>query len=156
MRKRTYTKEELILAIKSSTSIRQVLIALGLAPRGGSYKTIHNAIKKFNIDTSHFVGQAWSKNKALNTRVSTEDYLANKKPISSFKLKIRLLQEKLLQPVCCYCNLAEWLGNPIPLELDHIDGDRNNNNLNNLRLLCPNCHALTPNYRGKNKGKGCY
>lgn len=55
---------------------------------------------------------------------------------------------------CVTCNLTEWLGDPIPLELDHIDGNAGNNYPENLRLLCPNCHAKTPTHKAKNKGNG--
>ncbi|MBI1259195.1 MAG: hypothetical protein GC204_17125 [Chloroflexi bacterium] len=54
---------------------------------------------------------------------------------------------------CERCGLAEWLEQPIPLELHHMDGDSDNNTEGNLQLLCPNCHALTENYKGANKGK---
>lgn len=55
---------------------------------------------------------------------------------------------------CVSCDRTEWLGEPIPLEVDHVDGDHKNNYPKNLRLLCPNCHTRTPTYKGKNKGKG--
>jgi len=54
---------------------------------------------------------------------------------------------------CAMCSCAEWLGTSIPLELDHIDGDSDNSSRSNLRLVCPNCHALTPTYKGRNKGR---
>lgn len=71
----------------------------------------------------------------------------------SNKLRIRLLNEGYMSHECSECRLTEWMGKPIPLELDHVDGDNSNNMLENLRLLCPNCHAQTDNYRGKNWGK---
>lgn len=71
----------------------------------------------------------------------------------SNKLRKRLINEGWLEAQCSECALTEWRGYPIPLELDHVDGNNTNNVLSNLRLLCPNCHAQTENYRGKNWGK---
>jgi hypothetical protein len=154
---RTYTDEQLREAIVSSTSIRQVLIKLGLNPKGGgAYRSIHQSIKTLCIDTSHFKGQGWSQGNTLQFKIDTGDYLSNKKKVQSYKLKIRLIKEKLLLPKCNVCCLEEWMNKPIPLELDHKDGNHYNNNLSNLQLLCPNCHAQTPTHAGKNKGKTSY
>lgn len=70
--------------------------------------------------------------------------------VQSNKLRIKLLKEGLKQPICERCKNSEWQGQLIPLEVHHIDGNKSNNELHNLQLLCPNCHALTPTYRGKN------
>ena len=69
---------------------------------------------------------------------------------------IRVIRRHLLeQSGCCSeCGITEWNGKPITLELDHIDGHHYNNDISNLRLLCPNCHSQTPTYRAKNKGNG--
>jgi 5-methylcytosine-specific restriction endonuclease McrA len=82
-----------------------------------------------------------------------DKYLSNEFPIHSYKLKNRLIKEGIFNAICSSCKLDEWLGKPIALELDHINGNSSNNNLDNLRLLCPNCHAQTDTYRGKNIGK---
>jgi len=67
---------------------------------------------------------------------------------------IREFVKKIQGHQCSMCKGKTWLGNKIPLDLDHIDGNAGNNKLENLRLLCPNCHATTDTYKGKNRGKG--
>lgn len=147
-----YTIEQLSEAVRTSTSIRQVCIKLNIAPKGGNNATIKKRICKLNLDTSHFLGSP-QKGQRKRLRCPVEHYLNNNKPIGSNRLRKRLLREGILEPQCAHCTLTLWLGQDIPLELDHIDGNPNNNSLTNLRLLCPNCHAMTPTYRGKNKQK---
>jgi hypothetical protein len=148
-----YSESQLREAIKSSTSMRQVLLKLNVAPYGGNYDVLRKAVKYFNLDTSHFTGQAWNRGKILSPKQPTESYLNNEVPIQSYKLKNRLLKEGLLESICAQCGNTHWLGKPVPLELDHINGDNRDNRLGNLQLLCPNCHALTPTYRSKNRAK---
>lgn len=150
--KHTYTIQELVDAITKSTSIRQVLMLLNIAPKGGNYQTILRRIKKHNICTLHFTGQGHNKGKQFpNREIPLSSYLDNTIAINSFRLKQKLLTANVFPHQCFNCKLEHWLENPIPLELDHIDGNSENNNLVNLRLLCPNCHALTATYRGKNQ-----
>lgn len=151
MTKRKFTNKEFIEAVKSSISIREVLIKLNLRPAGGNYQSFRNLAKELELDTSHFLGQGHSKGKTIGPKRSVEEYLNNEAPAKSYRLKNRLLKEGYLQHICSNCNLTTWLGGPMPLELHHIDGNSRNNNLQNLTLLCPNCHTLTPNYRGKGK-----
>ena len=151
MKLRKYTEQQLVSAVKESRSLAQTLKKLGVAPYGGNYAVLKNAIVHFNLDTSHFTGQIWNKGVKLPPRQPLEKYLNNEIRILSFKLKNRLLKENVLPHKCSNCELEEWLGKPIPLELDHINGNPQDNKFTNLRLLCPNCHALTPTYRGKNK-----
>lgn len=144
-----YTEEAFIAAVAASTSKRQVMLKLGVIAEGGNYATISRHIKTLGLDTSHFLGQA-ARRGSHRPIVPIERYLNNEVATKSNELKRRLLREGILQPICVSCHNTEWLGKPIPLELDHKDGDNQNNHLDNLRLLCPNCHAQTPTYRGKN------
>ena len=148
-----YSLTNLVAAVKTSTSMRQALIKLGVAPYGGNYDVLRKTIACFQLDTSHFTGQAWNKGQTISPRQPLERYLNNEIPIQSFKLRNRLLKENVFKHQCAMCNKTTWLQRPIPLELDHINGNRQDNRLTNLRLLCPNCHALTPTYRSKNRVK---
>lgn len=147
---RKYTLEDLKIAVSSSYSKAQALRKLRIKDYGGNYRTINKAIKRHNIDISHFKGQAINKGKIIGPKRHISDYLNNKHPIASCKLKKRLIKEGLMDNKCSHCLRSEWMGQSIPTELDHINGDHFNNNLSNLRILCPNCHALTPTYKGRN------
>ena len=151
MERHKYSVDDLKNAVKNSRSIAQVLDKLGIVPAGGNYQTVKRRIAKYSIDTSHFGGQSWNKGKITGPKKPIEFYLTKNSIVQSFKLKKRLLSENIFQHKCCNCHATQWLKHPIPLELHHIDGDHYNNELSNLTLLCPNCHALTDNYRGKNK-----
>ncbi len=152
MRYLNYTKDELIQAIQTSNSYAEALRKIGLIPIGGNYATIRKAIKQYNLDTTHMTGQLWSKGRIIGPKVPITEYLTNSKSINTHNLRLRLLHEKYFKPKCQNCFNETWQGKPIPLELHHIDGNRLNNNLKNLNLLCPNCHSQTDNYRGKNIG----
>ncbi len=135
---RNYSKEDIINAVHNSTSLAEVLRKLNLAPMGGNYMTIKIKIKEFDLDIKHFKGQGWAKDKftiPLEAKRSNE------------AIKRHLVYN--LGHKCQNCNKSKWINKLIPLELEHIDGNSLNNELSNLKLLCPNCHALTPTYRRK-------
>lgn len=150
------TREQLEVAVASSRSLAEIARRLGLDPRlGGTYRRLHVLIDKYRLDTSHIRGQGWSKDQTVSSARATpiEDVLVAGRPHNSSNLRQRLVGAGLKQERCEGCGRDWWQGHPIPLELDHINGDRHDNRLENLRLICPNCHALTDNYRGRNIGR---
>lgn len=151
MKLHKYTEAQLREAVTASRSKRQTLLKLGIKAAGGNYRTLDKAIAHFSIDTSHFKGQGWTQGSKPGPKRDTSVYLNNQLPIKSHKLKTRLIREGIFKHKCYGCGKSRWQGHPIPIELDHINGDHKDNSLCNLRILCPNCHALTPTYRGKNK-----
>ena len=151
---RKWDRKGLEEAVKKSYSFAQVIKSLGLVPAGGNYKLVKELIAEQKLDISHFKGQGWAKGKSNPRNLEKPDiglYFENILPIQSQRLKQRLIDDKFFEHKCSNCGLETWLDEPIPLELDHINGDNKDNDFNNLRLLCPNCHALTDTYRGRNK-----
>lgn len=152
-----YTEEEFEYAVKSSYSLRGVLKMIGLQPAGGNYETAKRRIKKLNLDISHFTGQGhlngkthnWTKSKSLDEILVNDSSYSN-----TSKLRKRLIKCKIFEEKCYNCGKTLWLGEPIPLELEHKNGVKTDNRLENLTLLCPNCHAFTDTYRGKNINGG--
>ena len=115
---------------------------------GCNPKTINPVLQRLGIEyAGNQSGKGQTKKKPKMTLI---EYLATSKDIQSNKVRIKLLEEGYKEHKCECCGLTEWLGNPIPLELHHKDGNRYNNVIDNYELVCPNCHALTDSYRGKN------
>ena len=153
-KQRSWTDKQLIDAVNNSKSVRSVITLLKLIPAGGNYVQVQAKIKELCLDTSHFTGKGWNKGITYhsNSRPSLEDLLVNGSTVQSFKLKKRLYESGRKLPKCELCGWSEISKDGrIPLELDHINGDHNDNRLENLRILCPNCHCLQPTHRGRNK-----
>ena len=149
-----YTKPLLEDAVANSKSWRGVCRYLGLKIAGGTQHHLKKRCKDYGIDHSHFTGQAHNKGKRFGPKRPIEEYLKKDSPTSSHRLKLRLISEGLKEHKCEVCLGTEWMGKPVPIELDHIDGDHENNELSNLRIICPNCHAQTDTHAGKNIGAG--
>lgn len=153
-KKRSWTDDDLIAAVADSRSYRQVIIKLGLIPAGGNYAQVSRTIKNLGLDTSHFTGMGWNVGLNFVPRepIALEEILINGKEYQSYKLKARLIAAGHKSPKCELCGWAKQASDGrIPVELDHINGNRLDNRLENLRVLCPNCHSLQPTHRGKNK-----
>lgn len=148
---RKYSDEQFIEAVKESFSIRETLNKLDVIPSGGNYFTFHNHCKRLDLDISHFDGGAKTrKAKPYSAKLPLSEILILNSPASNAAIKKRLLAEGVKKQMCEYCLLSEWMGKPIPLELEHVNGNNRDNRLENLKIICPNCHALTPTYRGRN------
>ncbi len=145
--------EEFIEIVKNSYSIRACLEAQGLVAAGGSYKAFHKRVKGLGLDTSHFTGQGHLKGKTHNWKPETsiEDAFIIGGNLSSFSLNKKIRKYNLKEYKCSECGIFEWLGKELSLHIDHINGINNDNRLENLRFLCPNCHSQTDTYCGKNK-----
>lgn len=136
-------------ASEASASASEAAAKLGI-----KYDTYKKYAKKYGCFITNQSGKGISK--PSGTKISLEEILTGNHPqYQSNKLRLRLIKEGIFEHKCTSCELEEWLGRPIPLELEHIDGNPTNNTLENLELLCPNCHALTPTYRGKNVKTRC-
>ena len=135
-------------AVKISINFTEVLYQLDIPRQGNNSSTLKNILDDNNIDYSHFTGRARVYNKS---ETPIEDYLSNKKGISTFSLKLKLFKNNLKENKCEICGLTEWKNKPIICQLHHVDGNSSNNSLSNLQMLCPNCHSQTNNFCGKAK-----
>jgi hypothetical protein len=154
-KKRSWTDQQLQEAVRKSFSYRHVIILLGLIPAGGNYKQVKESIELLGLDTSHFTGMGWNIGLKFqpNPPKPLEELLILGSTPQSFVLKKRLYVAGLKEPKCELCGWAtRSIDGRVPVELDHINGDKKDNRLVNLRILCPNCHSLQTTHRGKNKG----
>lgn len=155
MSKRKWTDDEFRVAVAQSLSYAQVLQRLHLRAAGSNYDTVKRKIAELHLDISHMTGQGWNtgiRYTPLRTKRPLHEILVEHSTfVNANHLRERLLEEGVKEYRCECCGNNEWQGKPIPLELHHINAIRDDQRIENLQLLCPNCHALTENYRGKNK-----
>jgi len=161
MRKRTsiiwtLPKDNFQKIIENYKSLADILRHFGLHVGAGNYKTLKKRIKEDQIDISHIhLGINHNKGRQFGLNIKAlEDILANKGEYKGggSSLKLRLIRAGLKQDICESCGiLAIWNNKPITLQLDHIDGNPQNNNLINLQILCPNCHSQTHTWGGRNQ-----
>lgn len=139
-----YSFEEIQEKCLKSFSYRQFAEQLGYSPNGGGgIKQVKEIINKYNLDISHFKGQKWNKD-----IVDMTVFQYNK----SVRSEVLIRALTLLRGWSCEkCHRIEWEGQRIPLCVHHVDGNHINNELDNLQVLCPNCHAQTDNYCGRKK-----
>lgn len=139
---------------KKTNSLTEMLIEFGVVPRGGNYRTLKNilikrkyCIEKFeeNAKKTRFGGPEGKTNKIPDSEVFTTGTK------STSKLKNRYIKYTNCDIKCVKCGIKDtWNNEPLTLQLDHINGDSTDNRIENLRLLCPNCHSQTDTYARKN------
>lgn len=144
---RKFTRQEIETFVQKSFSYAALAEKLGYNNQAGSCsKSMKSMIEELQIDISHFKGQGWNNNNFDYSRFRKGNAIKSSQAIDAL-IFIRGYR-------CEKCGKEQWLDQPIPLEVHHEDGDSLNNEMDNLKLFCPNCHALTGNYRGKNINKG--
>ncbi len=157
MRPKKWTEEQLRAIVPQVSSVRQLIAKLGLIEAGGNYAQIKKFLKLYKVDHSHFTGMGWNVGlkMVINPPKPLEKILVKNSDYQSFKLKKRLFAAGLKKAKCEICGWAEMSADGrVPLELDHINGNHSDNRIDNLRILCPNCHSLQLTHRGRNRRNG--
>lgn len=162
------SRDTLATIVKECRSVDAMLAKLGL-PLGGRYnRELARRLRELSLDVAHFQGRAWSRGFTRATHPSVESsaskhtlpddtVFVENGPFLSGQSLVRRLRARGMPYCCAICNIVEWCGHPLVLHLDHINGVHNDHRIENLRLLCPNCHSQTETYCNKaREGTACY
>ena len=152
-----WSKERVQKAIEISDSYSETLRNLEIPVQGNNSSTLKRKIEEYGLDISHFTfNNQYTSGKSNFKYIPAKEYLGTGKFITTSKLKDKLIKEGLLINKCDKCGITEWQGQPIVCQLHHINGNPKDNRLENLQMLCPNCHSQTENYCGSANEKEHY
>lgn len=155
MWKYDWSKNTVTKAVSKSRSYAQTLrkIDPNMVPHHGNYNTLKRKIKKYRVSTEHFDHKPPKSKRGTGggVKIPLKDILVQNSTYAPSHLRKRLINEGVFDQKCSQCDITKWQGKPAPLQLDHINGVNDDNRLENLRFLCPNCHAQTPTYAGRNQ-----
>lgn len=150
-------KEILEKIVKESDTIHSVLVKMGKNTSAASYKSFHRKVKKYEIDITHFLSRKEITAKQFKEgklkKIPTNEMFTENSLVARNQIKNRIISENLIKYECCMCgNDGNWNGNKISLILDHKNGVNNDNRLDNLRFVCPNCNATLDTHCKGSKG----
>lgn len=153
----SFSKEDIENIVRESNSIKECLQKMERPCGAGNYRTFYRLQRLYDLDTSHFV-QTKDKNEGVYIPLS--EYKNKQTCIKGSVLIKKLVNEGYKEYRCEKCGITEWNGEKIALQVHHIDGDHYNNDIDNLMVLCPNCHSQTDSFCGrgvkkKKKEKTC-
>lgn len=146
------TDEQFVRTIKESTNIAEVLFKLGYSINGNSwaYSLVRRRMDDLGLSFTDFKGKSTLKTN-ISKKVNPNNLLKKNSKHSRTVLRRYILEHKLIPYKCSICGAVEWQGKTLSLELDHINGINDDNRLENLRFLCPNCHSQTTTYGSRNQ-----
>ena len=145
-----FSPEQLQSLLDSRNTYTEILRVAGINS-SSSTNTLKRIIKEYKLDTSKFeenrklYKQQMAK-MSLCSEYNIESKLHRNTKTNSHKLRNKLIEFGYKESKCELCGISEWLGKPVKLQLHHIDGNHDNNELSNLQILCPNCHSMTDNF----------
>lgn len=156
MAKLYFTKEQVENAVMNSKSTKEFLIYLGMKVNNGNYRKAEDICRSYDLILPKHDSKTNFGNLKSFVKLSDEEYFADGVLRGGQKIRTRLVKDHGIPDECLECGqLPIWNGKPLTLEVDHIDGNRFNNKLDNLRILCGHCHSQTPTY-SNNRGLSTY
>jgi Zn finger protein HypA/HybF involved in hydrogenase expression len=152
----TMSKEDLLELLENSESVSDILRKCGVRFCGGNHQTLYTVLEERGINADYYklkygiIHSKKTSEQGRRKKLPLELALVENSSYSRKDLKRRLIEDKILENKCQKCKLGnEWGGEPLSLQMDHINGVYNDNRLENLRLLCPNCHSQTEDFAGR-------
>lgn len=147
------TDNEFIDLVKSSLNISEVLFKLGYTTKGNSwgYSQVKQRMIDLNLSGKDFRGKSAITFSNELKKIDKDKLFCKGSKHARNILRKTIIKENLIPYKCAICGIIEWQGKTLSLELDHINGENNDNRLENLRFLCPNCHSQTTTYGCRNQ-----